>query len=358
MKRRDDRLFCLPKKSEVFNISGPKYLNSPIPWVGGKRCFRDVIIQSFPEKYGRYVEVFGGSGTIMFAKQKDKFEVYNDFNGDLVNMFKCIKEKPISLIKELNHFPLHSRLEFNMLLDFLNRKEPEFRYNQNEIQVAEEFFEGQDMDKIRNILEGKAKMYDVERAAAFYKLIRYSYGSGGKNFGGQPVNLANTLMNLYAASSRLQEVVIECKDFESLIKVQDRPDTFFYLDPPYVDTEGHYMIDFPKEDHIRLYNCLKEIKGNFLLSYNDCEFIKELYKDYTIVEKSRANSLAHRYNPGSEFKELLIANYDINERRKSRPLQLSLFGVDDIYEYDFLKDYREKRSNHHTAYITYSIRNS
>ena len=116
------------------------------------------------------------------------------------------------------------------------------------------------------------------------------------------------------------------------------------------------MVDFPKENHIRLFKTLSEIKGKFLLSYNDCEFIKELYKDYTIVERSRANSLAHRYNPGSEFRELLIANYDINERRKSKPVQLSLFGVDDLYEKDFLQDYRQKRANNHTAFISYAIR--
>lgn len=243
-----------------------------------------------------------------------------------------------------------------MLLEFLDNKEPEFPYMESEIQVAEEYFNEQEKEQIIKILTTKAELYDVERAATFYKLIRYSYGSSGKSFGGQPVNLANTLLNLYAASNRLQETVIENKDFESLIKQYDRPDTFFYLDPPYVETEGHYMVEFPKEDHIRLYNCLKEIKGYFLLSYNDCEFIKELYKDYTIVERSRANSLAHRYNPGSEFRELLIANYDINERRKSKPVQLSLFGVDDLYERDFLNDYRQKRANNHTAYVAYSIR--
>ena len=347
--------FFVCQKSEVFNI-GNKYLNSPIPWVGGKRSLRDIILPSFPLGYKRYVEVFGGGGTILFAKDREKFEVYNDFNSDLVNMFRCIKERPLSLLKALNAFPIHSRQEFNMLLEFLDNKEPEFPYMQSEVQVVEEFFDEQDKEQILKNLNTKAELYDVERAATFYKLIRYSYGSSGKSFGGQPVNLANTLLNLYAASNRLQETVIENKDFESLIKQYDRPDTFFYLDPPYVETEGHYMVEFPKEDHIRLYNCLKEIKGYFLLSYNDCEFIKELYKDYTIVERSRANSLAHRYNPGSEFRELLIANYDINERRKSKPVQLSLFGVDDLYEKDFLQDYRQKRANNHTAFISYAIR--
>jgi len=346
--------FFVCQKSEVFTIG--KYLNSPIPWVGGKRSLRDVILPSFPLGYKRYVEVFGGGGTILFAKDREKFEVYNDFNSDLVNMFRCIKERPLSLLKTLNAFPLHSRQEFSMLLDFLDNKEPEFPYVKDELQVAEEYFSEKELEMIKKIYETKADLYDVERAATFYKLIRYSYGSGGKSFGGQPVNLSNTLLNLYAVSNRLQETVIENKDFESLIKQYDRPETFFYLDPPYVETEGYYSVGFGKEDHIRLYECLKEIKGYFLLSYNDCEFVKELYKDYTIVERSRANTLAHVHKPGSQFRELLIANYDINERRKSKPVQLSLFGVDDLYEKDFFNDYRQKRANNHTAYVAYSIR--
>ena len=86
------------------------------------------------------------------------------------------------------------------------------------------------------------KLYDVERAATFYKLIRYSYGSAGKSFGGQPVNLSSTLELLSAAAFRLREAVIENKDFEDLIKQYDRLESFFYLDPPYVETEGHYMV--------------------------------------------------------------------------------------------------------------------
>lgn len=315
---------------------------------------RDIIIRSRPREYKRYIEVFGGGASILIAKPKEKFEVYNDFNGDLVNMFRCIKERPLALIKALKFCPIHSRQEFNILLDFLKAEQPDYPYLEEEMQIAGEMFNEQDAEMIIKILSEKTELYDVERAATFYKLIRYSYGSAGKSFGGQPVNLTNTLELLQAAAFRLREVVIENKDFESLIKQYDRTESFFYLDPPYVETEGHYLVEFPKEDHIRLYNTLKEIKGKFLLSYNDCEFVKELYKDYTIVEHTRANPLAHRYDAGSQFKELLIANYDINERRKYEPKQLCLFGDDD-YEFNYLQDYRYRRPNHTTVFIPRSL---
>ena len=311
---------------------------------------RGVILKSFPLYYGRYIEVFGGGASILFVKIKEKFEVYNDFNSDFVNMFECIKERPMALLKALKNLPLHSRQQFNTLLEFLKGGEPEFPYQEEEMQIAEEMFDEEDAEEIIKTLKSKTDLYNVERAAAFFKLIRYSYGSAGKSFGGQPVNLSNTLELIYAAAYRLRETIIENKDFESLNKQYDRPNAFFYNDPPYVETEDHYMVEFTKEDHIRLFNCLKEIKGKFLLSYNNCEFIKELYKDYTIVEWTRSNPLTHRYDSGSRFKELLISNYDINERRKYEPKQLCLFGDDD-YEFNYLQDYRYKRPNHTTVYI-------
>ncbi len=58
----------------------------------------------------------------------------------------------------------------------------------------------------------------------------------------------------------------------------------FYVDPPYLGTEKFYDNSFTLEDHIRLRDQLKIIKGKFILSYNDDEQIKELYKNFTIEE--------------------------------------------------------------------------
>ena len=346
-------------------IIGNKYLKSPIPWIGGKAALREIILKSIPLGCNRYIEVFGGGGTILLGKQPHKFEVYNDFNGDLVNLFTCIKDKPLSFFKEAGFFPMNSRQEFVMLRDFMEQQEPEFdrteygkQLVESELKTAEEFFNSEELKEITNILQERAGQYDVKRAVAFYKLLHYSYGGGGRNFGGQPLNLANALENIYAVHKRFQKVVIENKDFEALIKIMDRPDSFFYLDPPYVETEGHYDVAFKREDHIRLCEALKRINGKFLLSYNDCEFVKELYEDFYIVEVSRLNFLAQRHEAGSMFKEVLIANYDINERRKTEPVQLSLFEGDNYYERDYLQDYRQKRANNYTYIISYGLKDN
>lgn len=104
--------------------------------------------------------------------------------------------------------------------------------------------------------------------------------------------------------------MIEHKDFADLIKQYDREDALFYLDPPYYGTEKEYTVAFPKQDHERLFECLKNIKGKFVLSYNNCEYIRDLYKQYNIIEASRHSSLVGRYpEKEQKYRELIIKNF-------------------------------------------------
>ena len=94
-------------------------MNSIISWAGGKKALRDLIYQRMPVSYDRYIEVFGGGGWVLFGKPPDKcMEVYNDFNSNLANLFYCVKERPMALLKELSFLPLNSRDEFVTLRKF------------------------------------------------------------------------------------------------------------------------------------------------------------------------------------------------------------------------------------------------
>ena len=61
---------------------------------------------------------------------------------------------------------------------------------------------------------------------------------------------------------------------------------------------------FSEADHRRLKQCLSSIKGRFILSYNDSEFIRELYRDFEICSVERPNNLSR-----GTYKELIIKNY-------------------------------------------------
>lgn len=303
-------------------------MNSIISWVGGKKALRDMIYLRMPREYERYIEVFGGGGWVLFGKPPDKcMEVYNDFNSNLVNLFYCVKERPMALIKELSFLPLNSREEFFLLREFLAMEEFKSEHLAEELAIAEHFLKEPEAEEISALLKERAQMGDVKRAAAFYKIIRFSYGSGCTSYGCRPFDLRKTFTILWEANRRLKNTVIENKDFEALIRQYDRENAFFYCDPPYFETEDCYEVIFKKEDHVRLRDTLAGIQGKFLVSYNDCEYIRELYQDFHIEAVSRLSNLAQRYDNGAEFPEVLIANYDMEERKNSLPVQMDLFEL-------------------------------
>ncbi len=269
-------------------------MNSFMSWVGGKKALRDIIVNSFPLCYERYIEVFGGGGWVLFRKPPmNDFEVYNDMNSHLVNLYQCVREHPYELKNELEYV-LNSREDFNKTL---------------------------------KIFEHPESVENIKRAALFYQLIKYSYASSLDSYGCRPHSLWSDFPIIYQASARLQRVLIENKDFESLIKQYDRPVSFFYCDPPYFATEKYYSnVGFGRTDHERLSNVLLNIKGKFLLSYNDCEEIRELYRKDGIYirEVERLNNIKQRYDSGSKYAELLISNYDTYEREKAQK-QLCFF---------------------------------
>lgn len=305
-------------------------MNSFISWVGGKKALRKQIYTMFPVKFDRYIEVFGGGGWVLFGKPpnlKRKLEVYNDYNSNLANLFYCVKNRTWAFLKELGFLPINSRDEFAVIRSFLEKNEPDIRFLEEELSLAEQYLPPPDYEEIQKILLENAEVTDVKRAAAFFKLIRYSYGSGCSAFGCQPFDVRKCFDAIWQASARLAETVIENKDFEALIGQYDRDSAFFYCDPPYYETEGHYAVVFRKEDHARLRDALKACRGKWMVSYNDCEFIRDLYSGYYITAVTRINNLAQRYEGGCEFPEVIITNYNPKELELSQPQQMKLFGV-------------------------------
>ena len=280
---------------------GGDSINSFMAWVGGKKALRDEILARFPRNYKRYIEVFGGAGWVLFHKPPgNDFEVFNDFNGNLVNLYRCVREQPEALRNELRYM-LNSRLDFEYM---------------------------------KGMLHSRAVLPDVRRAAYYYALIRYSYAAGTSTFGSQPHAMWNNFPLIESAAGRLQKVVIENKDCVKLIRQYDRPESFFYCDPPYYNADQYYeAVSSDGFDHAGLADALLGIKGKFLLSYNDCPDIRALYDRPGIVVEgiSRLSNIAQRYENGKQYPELLISNYDTTELARSC-VQLTLFDRLDSQE--------------------------
>ena len=251
-------------------------LNSFISWIGGKKLLRKKILKEFPEEgtYSRYIEVFGGAAWVLFGK--DKFadlEVYNDINGNLVNLFRCVKYHPEAVQKELEWI-------------FMSR---------------EQFFDAVGQMNFRG-------MTDIQRAARFYITIHESFGADCRSFGVRSKDIQKKILDLPEISNRLSRVLIENVDFEHLIKTYDRPQTLFYLDPPYYEAEKYYPDRFNPSDHVRLRDALRNILGKFIVSYNDCQEIRDLYSEFCILEVDRADNLVTK-SESRRYRELIIKNY-------------------------------------------------
>lgn len=175
-------------------------MNSFMSWVGGKKALREEVVRRFPIYYERYIEVFGGGGWVLFHKDPgNDFEVYNDFNSLLVNLYRCVRDKPEELIAALRYV--------------LNSRE--------------------DFERARTALARDSPMDAVRKAALFYQIIRYSYASALTSYGSQPHDMRANFPLIEQAHRRLARVVVENKDFEKLVRQYDRPVSLFYCDPPY-----------------------------------------------------------------------------------------------------------------------------
>lgn len=250
-----------------------------LKWIGGKRLLRKTIAPLIPEDIKTYIEPFGGAAWVLFYYKKwADCEIYNDLDGRLVNLFRCVKYHPCELAREMAYMMV-SREQF---LDALK-------------------FPGET---------------DIQKAARFLFVISRSFGAKGGQFAIQTRQALSSaggiIERIEHISKRLDKVAIENKSAFDLIPIYDRPDSFFYLDPVYTKGAGYKTSSAAKFNHAGLFELLKNIKGRFLLSYDDSPFIRDLYKDFNIMPVLRANGISCGRHIEKDYKELLIANYDFN----------------------------------------------
>jgi len=246
-------------------------------YIGGKHYVAKTIVELMPP-HKRYVEPFVGSGKILFAKEPSEIEVINDADKKIANLFYCVAFHFDEFWNKAKWL-LHSREILNTLREKW-KSEP-------------------------------TKLGDVEHAIATYYLFVSSFG--GKSSGGlayefeknsYPKMITNKILNLRTIRKRLSKVIIECKDFEELMSIWDKPDTLFYCDPPYFGAEHYYALKFTKQDHERLLNFLKQAKGKWILSGYHNELYDKALKDYPYIEK-------HLSKPSYGITK--------NSKRKTRP---------------------------------------
>lgn len=237
-------------------------LRSPLPWIGGKFYSRERILAAFPppESYKTFVDVFGGAAHILLAKPPHRhLEVYNDYCNDLVNFWMQCRNHPEELQQQIDSLP-----------------------------YARSLYEAW-----QESLFDDTSMSDMERAVRFFYVLRSSVGAiirkskgnwGYKitrsDFGDDQANILHKATALLQSiSQRFQRVQIEHKDFADIITTYERPATFFYCDPPYINAEFYYegVPPFTLADHERLAQALNATPAKVALSYYPHEKLDEWY---------------------------------------------------------------------------------
>ena len=207
-------------------------------------------------------------------KWNNKYVEVTEQVGRLVNLFRMVKYHPEALQAELS-FMLNSR---------------------------EEFFRQRGMQP--------ETMTELQRAARMFYLIKASYGSKVSTFG-VGFKDVSAIKNLQAVHERLIKVLIENKSFDEILQIHDSERTLFFIDPPYHGTEKFYQMkdDFGETEHRKLAEMLYNLKGKWILTYNDDAFVRNLYEGFHIEEVERVNNLGVAIGGEKVFKELIIRNY-------------------------------------------------
>lgn len=296
------------------------------PWMGNKEKLIPYIRQMIPPGIRQFAEVFGGSGALILSlkPEKKRLDIYNDLNDDLFNVFCCIKEKPISLAKELQFLPIHGRTPFAFYRDIVAHEPDYHKHLKEELELLQNrsLFSENQAQELTALLKERAGLFDVQRAAAFLLMMHGSFSGTGSSVGIKAIDVNSIVTRLPEVSQRMQSIVLENQSALDLIPKRDRSDGLIYADPPYVAAEKCYDVSFPAENHLLLRDQLRKCEGFIVLSYNDCRPVWELYQDdFFIFSLKRENPLAQ--TEGSTYGELIITNYD------PRPLmnsQMNLFA--------------------------------
>ena len=281
-----------------------------ISYIGGKSKISSFIIPFYPKDMETLVETFSGMFWCFFKMDLEEYPnlktiVYNDFNPLNANLFKCVRNHK-ELLKECNKLVVQEKDVFPT--------NPICKQNFENFQ--KEIFSV-------DLVIGEEPNYEV---AAKYAYVLTQVFSGSKPETSKFIDLKGKYHSKFTSFKnklandkfhKLFESItnVENMDFGDVIDKYDSSTTYFYADPPYWKTENYYSNhDFDVNDHLRLADKLKSIKGKFSLSYYDFPLLSEWFpKDEYVWEKKLfAKAAAAKKGVSQNMgEELLIMNYEL-----------------------------------------------
>ena len=223
-----------------------------IRWMGGKWRLAPWIISHFPA-HRTYVEPFGGGASVLLRKPRTRSEIYNDLDGEIVNLFRVLRDETTSakLIRQLELTP----------------------FARDEMRVAALSI-GDDVERARRLVVYAFQGFGCNG----HSRVPTGFRVNSNRSGTTPArDWSHFPAALPAITERLRGVVIENKDAKAVMEQHDAPDALHYVDPPYVwDTRADgnpydrayrgYTHELTDDNHRELLGFLKGLRGIVVLS--------------------------------------------------------------------------------------------
>lgn len=224
-----------------------------IAWPGGKRRLAKVLLPLINSRpHNCYAEHFAGGGSMFFMRQPAEVEVLNDINGEVINLYRVIKNHLDEFVRQFR-FTVASRQLFD-----LNKETPPH------------------------------VLTDVQRAARFLYIQKLSFGGkvSSTTFGTSPsspprFNILRLEEDLSQAHLRLSRVWIEHLGWYECLQKWDRDYTLHFLDPPYWETEG-YGVPFEIDEYHKIAEAMRTMKGSTILTVNDHPTMRKIFKGFAM----------------------------------------------------------------------------
>jgi DNA adenine methylase len=298
------------RHTQLDRLTGRQLQKSPLKLIGAKSRIRGWLYQFFPE-HETYIEPFLGSGTVLIGKPPAAGEIASDLNYYVINFFKVLQDNPEEFWSQY--------LSYKAILLVWGK--------------------GQ-FEHLKKIV---VKTNDpVIKAVAFYLITKVCMngiwrlnkaGECNSSYCGQTTGRGFMDREFFdAVLERIKDVNfihINAKiAVTSSIFLPDQDKMFMFLDPPYrytgkiKENKGcvttYNGLRFTEQDHIDLESYLRQLSCKWLMTINDDEVIRELYKDYDIIPHD-VRYCASQTPAGRGLRpELLVANYDITSRRQDK----------------------------------------
>lgn len=262
-------------------------MKTPIAYYGGKQNMLRHILPNIPN-HRIYTESFFGGGAVFFGKEPSESEIINDNHHMVTNFFE---------VAQTNFQALQSKVEASL-------------FSRATYSVAWSMY------RMPHLFS------PLQRAWAFYVATNMGFSSrigswGFDKYGKRAQSFLNKKMAFdESIPERLQSAQIETNNAVKVIRLYDTPDTFHYIDPPYIHTDmGHYK-GYSINEYQELLETLTTIKGKFLLSGFPNDILEQYIKTQgwylQSYNKPKSAVKAQLGKPRLARKtEVLVANYPI-----------------------------------------------